>query len=108
MNSDTGQIYRTQEEIRAAQQRGEPLEPIGPRVAELDKALASIPVREYSPRRFSSAMMQMQMMGMSLPFPAPKPKPEPTERDARAMEAAELKRERKQQQRLARLKGAGR
>lgn len=37
MNSDTGRIYVTEEEIKAAHKRGEPLEPIGPRVAEMDK-----------------------------------------------------------------------
>jgi hypothetical protein len=37
MNPDTGRVYVTEEEINAARKRGEPLEPIGPRVAELDK-----------------------------------------------------------------------
>jgi hypothetical protein len=43
MNSDTGKIYTDPDEIRAALRRGEPLEPIGPRVAETDKAGKSLP-----------------------------------------------------------------
>lgn len=45
MNSETGQIYRLPEEIKAAQERGEPLEPIGPGVAEMDKHLSGPLVR---------------------------------------------------------------
>jgi hypothetical protein len=33
MNTETGQIYRTMEEILAAQQRGEPIVPVSERVA---------------------------------------------------------------------------
>ena len=37
MNTDTGRIYTDPNQIKDALRRGEPLEPIGPRVAEFDK-----------------------------------------------------------------------
>lgn len=42
MNSETGKIYVGEHDIQAARRRGEPLEPIGPRVAEMDKAIGCI------------------------------------------------------------------
>ena len=38
MNTNTGQIYRTKEEIEAAKARGEPLVPVSDRVAEIIEA----------------------------------------------------------------------
>jgi hypothetical protein len=53
MNTDTGHIYRTQADIDAAIARGENIEMIGPRIAELDKArefFRDMPIKQYNPR----------------------------------------------------------
>lgn len=53
MNTETGRIYRTQAEIDAAIRRGEPLEPIGPGVAEQDKAGGSVDINQI--RKYGGA-----------------------------------------------------
>ena len=97
MNSDTGKIYSNPEDIRVALKRGEPLEPIGPRVAEQDKARGHVYRGATSPIAALTAFR-----GMPMHFPAPNLPRALTDFDMKQITKAQAKRDRKHQ---ARAKG---